>query len=295
MNAGILGLLAAFGWGVADFAARFSGRSLGAHNALLGMLCAGSLVLTLGILLDADPLVYGQAGMPLVVASGVAAMFGTLFVYQAVAMGPIVVAAPIISSYPALVVVAAVFAGEIPNPLEWLAILGVMGGVLVISLFHVAEAQGAADKIPSTPFPGGTVTIALLAAVCLAVSIITGQQVASTFGHLQTTWMARLISLAALIVLILASPRSKFSLPRKWWPLVAAQGVLDSGAFLATLAGGLTANPEITAVVGSCFGGVTVVLGRVFLKERMNWQQWSGVVLIIACVAFLAAPPGAWI
>ena len=44
---------------------------------------------------------------------------------------------------------------------------------------------------------------------------------------------------------------------------------------------------EITAVAASGFGGVTVVLARIFLGEAMSGRQWAGIVVIFAGVAVL--------
>ncbi len=46
---------------------------------------------------------------------------------------------------------------------------------------------------------------------------------------------------------------------------------------------------EITAVIGSLFGAVTVLLARVFLKEQMSKFQWAGILLIFSGVASLTA------
>jgi drug/metabolite transporter (DMT)-like permease len=46
---------------------------------------------------------------------------------------------------------------------------------------------------------------------------------------------------------------------------------------------------EITAVIGSLFGAVTVLLARVFLKEQMSKFQWAGIGLIFFGVASLTA------
>ena len=104
---------------------------------------------------------------------------------------------------------------------------------------------------------------------------------------MQTVWISRLISLASLAVLFLVRGEAP-SLPFRWWAVLAAQGLCDSGAYLALFAGSQGPGAEIAAVAASGFGAVTVLLARFFLREAMSGPQWAGIALIFAGVAVLA-------
>ena len=285
MNPAVWGLMTALGWGGADFIARFIGRALGHHMALLGMLLVGSLVL---------PLVAWQAGIAirwqwdgawLLLLTGVGIMAATLLLYWGLARGPVTIVSPIVGSYPALNVAFEVTLGARPTMLQWLAMAAVMIGVVT-----VARAAGSFVQDPQYDRAAlrKTVLIALAASVSFSLAIASAQHAAQVYGELQTVVIGRWISLAALVAVLLLI-RRRPRLPGRWWPWIGLQGLLDGGAYVALLAAGTGAGAAIAVVVASGFGAVTTILARVFLKELMTWAQWAGVVLIVGGVASLTA------
>lgn len=289
----LFGLVAALGWGAADFIARFSGRAIGHMNALLGMLATGVIILTLIILTLQPAFDWTMADLQshgwLLLFNGVAVTAATLMVYKAVVRGPVSLAAPIIGSYPAWVVLFYSFTTDATlNIMQWCSVILVMAGVAMVA---VSDPEGEiTDTQTETPAKSDhkpTVITAFLASAGLSVSIISGQAAANSFGELQTTWITRIISLISLLGLF-AILKETIRLPKKWWPALSGQGVGDSSAYLATFAGAMTMFPQITAVIGSTFGAVTVLLARIFLKERLKPAQWAGVAAIFIAVATLS-------
>jgi drug/metabolite transporter (DMT)-like permease len=63
---------------------------------------------------------------------------------------------------------------------------------------------------------------------------------------------------------------------------------LDTLGYVALLAGGLTLFPSITAVVGSDFGFLTIVLARLIIKEEVKLAQWIAVIVSFGGIAWLA-------
>lgn len=285
MNPALWGTLTAFGWGTADFAARFSGRALGHTNALLGMLLVGSIVLTAWVGLTGPELVWDPAASWLLLVTGIGVMVATLLLYQGLARGPVTIVAPIVGSYPALVVAIAVLLGARPSGLQWAAMVAVMAGVIVVAWAAGGfEARGGFDRAHLRD----TVAIAFASSGAFAFAISAGQAATPVFGELQTLWLSRLISLAALVPILLL-PGRRVRLTLAWWPVLAAQGLLDSGAYLALFSGSRGAGAEMAAVTASAFGAITVLLARIFLREAMSGPQWGGIVLIFAGVAVLFA------
>lgn len=285
MNPGLWGLCTAFEWGGGDFIARFTGRGVGHANALLGMLLVGSLVLSTWVLVSGSTLVWQPAGLWLLAVAGLGVMVGTLLLYRALAEGPVSIVSPIIASYPAGVVAIAVALGARPSVYQWLAMAGVMAGVIV-----VARSTGHFELTHGYPAEGlrRTVAISLLSMVAFAVGVSAGQAAVPVYGELQTIWLSRLVSLVSLLIL-LAARRQRIHLPGRWWPLLAIQGLLDGGGYLTLFAGSAGEDAEIAAVAASGFGAVTVLLARVVLRETMTWAQWGGIALVFGCIAVLSA------
>ena len=285
MGPALFGLATALGWGGADFVARFTGRALGHHAALLGMLTVGALLLPLILWVEGEALTWQWANAWLLAVVGVGIMLATLLLYRGLARGPIALVAPVAASYPALNVALEVALGARPTAGQWGGIALVMLGVLIVSRgsgHH--EARGTHGKSELR----ATLVIALGAALCFAFGVAAAQHAAQVYGELQTTVMGRWISLAALLLLI-AARRLPPRLPPRWWPLLILQGSLDGLAYISLVSAGTGAGGAITAVVGSCFSAVTVVLAWLFLREAISRAQWLGLALVIGGVALLSA------
>ncbi len=285
MSPAAFGLLTALGWGGADFIARFTGRAMGHHVALFGMLAVGSVVLPLVAWQTGTALVWQPEGWWLLLATGVGIMVATLLLYWGLARGPVTIVAPIVGSYPALNVAFEVALGARPSLGQWLAMAAVMLGVFVVARAASSFEDGAEYSRAALR---KTIGIAAASSLGFSFAIGAAQHAAPIYGELQTVVLGRWISLLSL-ALVLLWLRRRPRVPRRWWPWVLLQGLLDGGAYVALLAAGSGAAAAIAVVVASGFGAVTVLLARVFLKEAMTLFQWAGILLIIGGVAFLSA------
>jgi len=278
MNPGLWGAVAALAWGGADFTARFTGRALGQTSALLGMLLVGSVVMTIWLVATDLPVDLPGPAPALLIVGGVGVTGGTWLLYWGYVRGPVSIVSPITASYPVPIVAAAVALGARPTTLQWAAMVAVVAGVVI-----VARAARQFESVDGYDRASLRVTVAIAAGAALvfALALTTAQQAVPLYGEVQTLWAVRLISLLALLPAFLI-PGQKFSLPPRWWPLIALQGLLDGGGYLAIYAGSTGAEAELAAVVAAGFMAVTVILARLFLGERMTLWHWAGVALIVA-------------
>lgn len=290
MNPALWGAFTALGWGGADFIARFTGRRLGHDRALFGMLCVSALVMVVIFWSSGEAVVTRLDGLFLLFAAGLGILTATFFLYWGLARGPVSVVSPIVASYPAVNVALAVGLGSRLSGLQWLSIAVVMAGVLVVVRSSKSFERSAHYD------PGElrkTIWISVASSLFFGVSIAAGQEAATIYGELQTTMAARWIGMIALGLVLLSrrgerrpGPRS---IPVNWWLILAVQGLLDGGAYVALFAASHGPNAEIAAVVASAFSAITVVLARIFLREAMTALQWAGIAMILGGVAVLVA------
>lgn len=285
MNPALWGSLCAVNLGFADFMARFSSRAIGPASALFGMLATGAVVLSVYVYVFQPPLVWTWSGIGFVALNGVATTLMTLLLYLGLARGPVSIVAPIVASHPALVVLLAVLLGARPTALQWIAMAGTLAGALIIAA--CANNFEEAGKYERSHLRT-TVLIASASALSYAVLIAAGQAAVPIYGELQTLWLGRLFSLAALVGFFLIR-REGPQMTLRWAPFVAAQGLLDAGGYLFLFAGSTGENAEIAAVTASTFGAITTLLAWAVLRERIRLLQWSGIVLVFTCVALLSA------
>jgi len=284
VNAALWGALSAVSFGVGDLAARFSSRALGAFRALFGTLLVGAVLVTAWVVWSAPPMAWPLQHLWLLAANGILVTLAILLLYKALARGPVSVAAPLVATYPAFVVAIAVALGARPTAIQWIAMAGVLLGAVLLG---VAAEEGEKHKEGARQSVMPTVLMAGAAAAIYALSVVAGQRAVPVFGELQTLWSARVVSLAAIVVLMAALRISPVA-PRRWWPVLALQGVLDTGGFLFLFIGSAGQDPEVAAVTGSCFGAVTTLLAWLVLRERITPLQWCGIVVVFAGVAVLA-------
>jgi drug/metabolite transporter (DMT)-like permease len=284
MNSALFGLVAALSWGVHDFLARFPSRAVGPIPTVLAVTVAGLIVLSAWLLIGGGDINLNWPELWLVAVTGIFFTLATLALFTALELGPISIVAPIAGSYPALAMVLAVTQGARPSLAQWLAIVGVVVGVVIVSRSGGRyEATGALS-------PGTLKTVlglAFLASFGFAIALAAGQAAVPIFGEAETVWLARLFGLLTIGTLyVWRSPGAP--IPVRWLPLLGLMGCLDVTALGTITAAGNLPDPEFATVVSSAFGAVTVLLARAFLKEPIAPAQLAGMVLIFGGVAALA-------
>jgi uncharacterized membrane protein len=104
------GASAAISLGFADFLARFTGRSVGVAASFLAVSLIGLGALLLFMWLRGDSMLWHNpdavllTGLGLLAAAGVSSAVATILLYEALAKGPVSLASPVVSSYPAFAV-----------------------------------------------------------------------------------------------------------------------------------------------------------------------------------------------
>lgn len=285
MGGGVFwGGLSSLGFGTADFVARFTSRGVGEARALLGMLVVGTVVLSVYLWVSGAAISIDAATAGFLVVGGIANMFGLFYLYRGLALGPVSVAAPVVSAHPALVIIVLALIGIMPSFGQWVGIALTIGGVVALS--RVTGADNDSHGLSATHIRR-TIRISLASAVALAATLLAAQEATAVAGALVTTWGLRVTALAALLTGLVVR-RRRMGIPIKWWPAITLQGLLDTGGVVALMAGSVGTDRAIVAAVSGTFAAVTVILAWLFLGERIGWRQWSSIGAIVAGVAMLA-------
>lgn len=284
MNQIVWGILSAFSLGTADFLAGLSARSLGYARALFWVFVVSCICLTSYLLAIDHSMVISLSDQWLIVLFGLLNTIAMLLLYGALAIGPLSLVAPIIAAYPVIVVAFAFVLGSRPSELQWLGMALATIGVVIVATAVREAVEGPANRAKFKK----AITLASCASLAYAALVISGQHAVPIHGELQTLWLGRLIAMVTLLP-VLAISKISPAAPLRWWPVLCIQGILDFGGLLFLFLGSGGDFAEITAVVGSLFGAVTVLLARIFLKERMSVFQWMGIILIFFGIGCLSA------
>ncbi len=283
MNPVLLGSLAALCWGVMDFLAGKTSRSIGPLVVAAAVTGLGFLLITLWLLAFGTfpNLVRGDVWWPAL--AGIAVALATLFFFAGIASGPMSLAVPIALSYPATSVVLGVVLGNVPTPAQLAFVALILAGALLVAW---GEAETPDDKEPGRW--RRTVVLSLLAHAAFVIGVSAGQRSALFFDEIQSVWISRLAGSAIILPLLLARPGPlRPGLPHL--PILLLMGFLDVVAVTLLFAAGKTAQPELATVCGTASGAITIVLSRIFLHEKIAYLRWIGIAATFTGVAALSA------
>ena len=212
--------------------------------------------------------------------SGGGNVVGLIFSYQAYRRGNVTLVVPIVSSEGGVAALIAIFAGEALGTGTAVALVLAAAGVCVASI----PARGGTGGQSSDHV--WTVAFSLGAALVFGVSLYATGKAGAL---LPATWVvpaARVVG-TAVITLPLAL-RGRLRITRRAAPLVLASGICEVlGFFSYTL--GTRHGIAVTAVLGSQFAAISVIVAYFLFRERMSRLQWIGVGTIIVGVSLLSA------
>jgi uncharacterized membrane protein len=214
-------------------------------------------------------------------AGGMAGMVALAAFYRGLAIGTMSIVAPISATGAAVPVLVGVATGDRPGPLVVVGIAAALTGVVLASREEAPEgsAQAAVAR--------RSVLLALVAALGFGAFFV-GMDASADDGVMWALLAARIASFSLIAVALLVA-RPRFEPNPRLLALLAGIGLLDLGAnacFAAATNEGLL---SVTAVVGSLYPLVTVLLARVVLGERVRRVQELGVAAALAGVVLIAA------
>lgn len=273
----VLALGAALAYGAADFAGGAVAKRAGVVRVvfLSQLFGTGLTLLLLPVMASWPP---SAPGLWWGAASGIGGGTGVMLLYRGLAVGRMSVVAPLTGVEAAgIPVVFALLVGERPSALA-------LGGV-VLGLCAVGLVSSAPVAPGSTQARAAGVAEALGAGLAFGVFFICLDQAPDGAGIWPLVG-ARASSMTLIGAVALAG-RVRLKPPPGTSSAIAATGLLDVAAnvlyLLATQRGLLS----LTAVITSMYPGGTVVLARVFLKERLARMQLVGLAIAGAAVILI--------
>ena len=284
------GAATALSLGTSDFLARFTSQRLGAVLSFAYTVITGVVLLALFVVVAGVEIRFTPLGATLAVLHGVFVTAMTIMLYAALARGPIGLVVPLVAAHPVFIILYELALGVSPlSPQQIAAALVIVLGVAGASALGVM-GEGSRAEAGSRGGGGANRTLLLAggASLAYALLIISGQAAAAEIGQISATLIGRLTSVC-IILLAAAAGLFRFRRPGKSALPLLFQGGLDTLGYLALLAGGVTAYPSITAVVGSSFGFLTILLAWLIIRERLGGLQWFAIVISFAGIAWLAS------
>lgn len=288
----VAGLGGMAGWGLADFFAKTTIDRIGDMASLAWGHVFGTVVLALAFVSEAV-LHHRQPSFPTSFRFwGLAATFGALqaviylLVYRGFSKGQLAVLNPVFACFSGLTVVLsiAVF-GEAVRPILLLGLAVIFLGVFLLNA-DVSALRKYRLRIVMAP---GMKEIGIATILAAFWTVLWDKAVKGQDWLLYTLLMYAFMTIVILLIAWIRQSRLKVS-DAGTWPYLILIGICEVGAYLFVSWGySSTRFTSVVAMLSGAFSLPTIVLARVFLKERITMAQTIGGLLAVGGIILLAA------
>jgi drug/metabolite transporter (DMT)-like permease len=287
MEALLLGLLAALAWGLHDFSVRLIGGRAPVAAMLSVVLLVGSVALVPFVVAGGGFAGLNRETAALAIAAGLAFLIANFGLYNAFAIGPVRLVAPICGAYPVLSVAFAIGRGEAANALIWAGVLAVVAGIAIVARGEAPTGGSSEQKAAQASARLRAIGFAVLAGTGFAVAFALAQWAAESVGAAAVTFVGRIAALAVVSGIILARGVALLRPTADIWKPLCLMGALDVSALAFIAWAADLPRAEFASVASSVFGIVTILLAWRILGERLRPAQWAGVSTVFAGIAML--------
>jgi uncharacterized membrane protein len=223
------------------------------------------------------------AGLAWGMSAGLVGGFGLIVFYIGLAAGPMSVVAPVSGLVSTILPVAVALAeGERPTA-------GVYAGALLCLVAIVlASSAGPADT-QGRRKPGRAIVYGVVSGAAFGLFFLLIRN-AGQSGELWPVAAGRIGELASLLITAAVLRRSLLPSQTSGRLLMtaAAAGVIDVIANVCYVAATRTGMFGLAVVLAALYPGVTVLLARVVLGERLRWVQRAGLALAAIGILLVA-------
>ncbi len=278
----LLGLAAAVLYGGGDFIGGMATRRVHVLTVLLLAETAGAIA-ALGAA-AVSPGAASLTGLAWGFSAGVIGGLGLIVFYIGLATGPMAVVAPVSGLVSTVLPVAVALAwGERPGVAVY------AGALLCLVAIVLASSSGDAGTSRGPGRPGRAIAYGVVSGTAFGLFFL----LIRNAGQSGTVWpvaAGRIGELAAVLVTALALRRGLKPRGADGRLLLAAAfaGVIDVIANICYVAATRTGMFGLAVVMASLYPGVTVLLARVVLGERLRWIQRAGLAIAALGILLIA-------
>lgn len=280
----VLGFATALVYGFADFfgavaSKRIKPVAVTAAAGAIGLVLLVCLIPIFGFSFDPGAIQWG-------IWAGVWSAIALSCLYASLALGPISIVSPIGAVVSAIVPAAVgIGLGESFSAWGWLALALLLAAVVLVGF-----VPGDDVRLPSpTAFVLAVSAGAGIGAVLICLDA------APADSGLTPVIMLRAVSAVILGLFLLFTIRKKTAdtapnpgKMRNFWLATVAAGIFDSSANVFFLLASRTGTLTVVSVLTALYPLGTIILARVFLKEKIARTQMFGVILALGASAILA-------
>lgn len=276
LSAILFGLMSATSWGVGDFSGGIATKRNPVFNVIIISQAVGLSLLIVLAFLYSEPF----PSFNDIIWGGLAGIFGAIglmALYRGLALQNMGVIAPVSAVVTVIIPMAVGMVLEgFPTILQLLGF-----GIALIAVWLVSSANDQGKiQLKTLKLP----IIAGLGFGCFFVFI---DQISegSVFWPLAAARIASITTLIMLMILL-----RQIEMPQtSQLPIIALAGIFDVGGNAFFVLAAQMGRLDLAAVLGALYPVITVILARIILKERLTYQQWSGISAALVSVFLITS------
>jgi uncharacterized membrane protein len=284
----LLGLAAAVLYGSGDFLGGMATRRAHVLTVLTLVETAGVIVAVAVAVLSGGPA--SLPGLAWGFSAGVIGGLGLIVFYVGLAAGPMSVVAPVSGLVSTILPVAVALAqGERPTAGVYAGALLCLVAIVLASSAAPADAPAGPAGTPTRPKRGRAIVYGVVSGAAFGLFFLLIRN-AGQSGELWPVAAGRIGELASLLITAAVLRRSLLpgQTSGRLLMIAASAGVIDVIANVCYVAATRTGMFGLAVVLSSLYPGVTVLLARVVLGERLRWVQRAGLALAAIGILLVA-------
>lgn len=282
----IAGILSMVCWGTAIYLAAIASRKIGNVLTLFWMQLFGFLVGFIFFIFNLKSFTYSSItqNIPLLLVVALLQVTAYLAFYKGLEKAPVSLVSPIGAAWGLVTsVLGVIFFKEVLSGTQILSIGLIAAGIIMLSI----NFKDLIKQKKFNLFIG--VKEGIIAMLSWGISLFLLVIAAKDLGWFLPAFLFRFFLLLILSVFIIYS-QNKFIPKSGKFPLnlLLLIGLFDIGGFFSYSFGVSGTSASIVAPIGSAFALVTVLLARIFLKEKINLNKSIGILAIILGLVFIS-------
>jgi uncharacterized membrane protein len=284
----LLGLTAAVLYGSGDFLGGLATRRAHVLPVLLLADIAGVVVALAAAAMSGGAI--SLAGLAWGISAGLVGGFGLIVFYVGLAAGPMSVVAPVSGLVSTILPVAVALAqGERPTAGVYAGALLCLVAIVLASSAAPADAPAGPAGTQTRPKRGRAIVYGVVSGAAFGLFFLLIRN-AGQSGELWPVAAGRIGELASLLITAAVLRRSLLpgQTSGRLLMIAASAGVIDVIANVCYVAATRTGMFGLAVVLSSLYPGVTVLLARVVLGERLRWVQRAGLALAAIGILLVA-------
>lgn len=275
----IFGLASALTWGAGDFTGGLAARRVGAYRSVFYAEVIGTIFLFIVIGLTGETMP-GTHTMIFAALAGMMGSIGLMLLYHAMSVGMMSIAAPVSALLAAALPVAVgMFTEGLPD------VLTVIGfGFALFAVWMVSQSEGGVKDILSHL---SDLKLPLIAGLGFGFYFVLMHEATSEGSAVIWPMVFSRAGGMLLITTYLIVTRANWKIELGALPIISVNGILDLGGNFFFILAGQAGRLDVASVLSSLFPGATVILAWIILKERLNRNQWIGVVCALIAIVLM--------